>query len=78
MKLILALALVLSTAAAAKSSECKESCAAVRGPCAAACQDPNGAGKTKKNAAECMKRMCEVAVQQCEQSCSGGSNGKKR
>jgi hypothetical protein len=76
MKLIVILALVFSTVAAAKE-DCKAQCGAVRAPCAAACQDTGGAGKTKKAAADCIKKMCEMAVTQCEAQCGAG-NGKKR
>ena len=73
MKAILLLALVFSTAAAAaKGADCKAQCDAVRGPCATACQD----SKNKKSAADCVKKMCGMAVQQCEASCGAG-NAKK-
>lgn len=74
MKLILTFALLFTTAALAKE-DCKARCSAVRTQCVAACQDPGGAGKTKKGAAECAKKMCEMAVQQCEGQC-GGNSGK--
>ena len=63
-------ALTLSAVAAAKS-DCKADCAASKTACVNACREN---GKTKKSAADCIKRMCDMVVQTCEGQC----NGKKK
>ncbi|MBS1148867.1 MAG: hypothetical protein H6Q89_565 [Myxococcaceae bacterium] len=73
MKLYALLAFFCATAALAKT-DCKEQCSAVRAPCASACQEGS---KTKKATADCMKKMCEMAVAQCESQCGGGNAKKK-
>ncbi len=73
MKRLAILALFLSTAALAGKDDCKQRCVAVKAPCVSACSD---ASKSKKDAAECAKKMCDMAVQQCEAQC-GPANAKK-
>ncbi|GEM_PF-2835352 len=74
MKRLAMLTLLISTAAFAGKDDCKVQCAGVRGPCASACED---ASKSKKQTADCAKKMCDMAVQQCEAQCGAG-NAKKR
>ena len=73
-RLALVLAFSLATAASAGKSECKSQCVSAKTACEEACRNPQGAGKTKKGAADCINQMCAAVVKQCESGCG---NGKK-
>lgn len=77
MKRYLLLAALLTSTAAVAKDDCKSRCSGIKAACADACNAPSSSNN-KKKAAECVSKMCTMAVQQCEAQQCGGANGKKR